>query len=111
MANVERAAMDHLFAERSALMSGNFSELAVLESQRDRVLEALQFGHPDADALARLRSVASRNAQLIEAALGGLRSAKARMNEISEVARELGAYGANGKRLDFATGRRFEKRS
>ncbi len=102
-----------LEAERAALLAGRLDRLAPLLAEKERlagILGRAAAGRPD--RLARLARLAERNQALIEAALGGLRSAAARVSACRGGAGQLDTYDAQGARQILAPGGpRVERRA
>ena len=101
--------------EREILLSGELELLPRLERTKALLLARLQASEAPADpaALLRLRNAASRNRQLYQAAMVGVRRARdlvaAMVNgQISE----FRTYGSDGKRAELTKGsKRMEKRA
>lgn len=85
-------------AERAALLSGRFAELAGLVRDKQVLADGLAGAtgaSPDAlkAVLARLRA----NQRLIESALGGIRAARQRLAAVRAIAEGTTAYTAEGR--------------
>ncbi|MDH3264318.1 MAG: flagellar biosynthesis protein FlgN [Paracoccaceae bacterium] len=85
--------------ERAALLSGDLAQLPALVAGKERLLLALEeaTARPDADALDRLKARATANQALLDAALRGVRAARARLETARAGGPALSTYDARGK--------------
>lgn len=83
--------------ERSLLLNGKLEAVTDLESRKLELAEQFQSDvAPDAAALADLQQKAQRNQTLLEAALKGLKSATARLQDIRKATLQLDTYTRGG---------------
>jgi flagellar biosynthesis/type III secretory pathway chaperone len=85
--------------ERVALMSGDLAQLPAFIAGKERLLVALEqaAARPDATALERLKERATANQALLDAALRGVRAARARLETARSGGPALSTYDARGK--------------
>jgi flagellar biosynthesis/type III secretory pathway chaperone len=92
--------------ERLALLSGDLAALPALIADKERLLGALGGGSaPDATALERLRYAAVGNQRLLEAALRGVSTARARLETVRSGGPALSTYNARGQSETHGTAR------
>lgn len=101
------AGLDRLLEqEREALVSGDLARLPALIADKERLLAALERGAPPgAAALERLRARATANQVLLDAALRGVRAARARLETARSGGPALSTYDARGKAESHAPAR------
>lgn len=90
---------------REALRSGRYSDLEGADADLEVSMQSLPA--LDAASLARLRRKAEENAACLLAAIRGIRAARRRVAEITEIVGGLGTYDSRGHRggTRAATGR------
>jgi hypothetical protein len=93
--------LDHIFA---LLREGNLDDLkgALSDLESDLAVTPVTGSPATESALAGLRRKAERNAACLKGAARGLRSARRRIAEVRAAATGLGAYDAQGQRLETA---------
>lgn len=93
--------------ERAALLGGDLARLPTLIAGKERLLLALEqaTARPDATALDRLRERATANQALLDAALRGVRAARARLETARTGGPALSTYDARGKAESHAPAR------
>ncbi len=83
--------------ERMALLSGDLPALPGLIARKERLLDDLRpGGAPETAALDRLRKAAEDNQRLLEAALKGVRAARAHLETARSGGPPLSTYDAKG---------------
>jgi flagellar biosynthesis/type III secretory pathway chaperone len=91
--------------ERKALLSGDLAALPALIADKERLLDALaDVPLPNAPALERLRNAAKGNQRLLDAALKGVRTARARLETARSGGPALSTYNARGQAESHGTG-------
>ncbi len=83
--------------ERRALLAGDLAQLPIFIAGKEKLLALLGTGPADAEELARLRAAAGTNQALIDAALRGVRAARARIEVARGGGPALSTYDASGK--------------
>jgi hypothetical protein len=91
---------DLLDLERRLILAGTIGDLARTNRQKTPLLLQLA-GSPDPKTLARLRTKAARNQELLQAALRGLEAAKTRIARLSLGGAPLRTYGPDGAAADL----------
>lgn len=90
-----------LQVERHMIKDGNFGALASLAATKDglmrELLEAPQVKPLSPEIFARVRAMAERNQQLIQAALKGIRAAQKRLDHIQRASKSLQSYDRLGR--------------
>lgn len=96
-----------LAEERQLLRQGALERLAPIVEQKRELVEELTENPPisGSDALIPLRALARSNAEMLQAASQGVRSALDRMSERAHVAGHLDTYDAKGRKHSFAAPR------
>lgn len=99
--------------ERSALLSGDMTNVAALMAEKEHLVARVAALDPaDQAAFDRLRRKLGRNGALLEGALAGLRAASRRLAELNDPAATGGTYDADGRRTEIAIlAHRLEKRA
>ncbi|TCO73353.1 hypothetical protein [Rhodovulum euryhalinum] len=89
---------DLLLRERAALRRADFPLLNALAEEKERMVAELA-AHPVTDpaTLARLRALAERNAELIEAVRRGVDAAMATLRRARQPAEPLSTYDQSGQ--------------
>lgn len=93
-------ALDHLLdRERAALVAGDLDSLPGLLAEKEELIDRLVGSErAETDSIQTLRGKASRNQQLLDSALDGLRAVTARMAELRRVRAGLDTYDMAGRR-------------
>jgi flagellar biosynthesis/type III secretory pathway chaperone len=101
------AALERLLErERAALLAGDLAQLPALIAGKERLLPALEHAaRPEAAALDRLKARAEANQVLLDAALHGVRAARARLETARSGGPALSTYDARGKAESHAPAR------
>ncbi|CUH86627.1 FlgN protein [Phaeobacter sp. CECT 5382] len=100
--------------ERSALVRGELKQIDALLGRKEAVMEKLNaIGELERDALNQVQSKVSRNQELLNSAMEGIRSVANRMAELRRVKKGLDVYDRSGRKSRYGTvmGQRLEKRS
>lgn len=84
------------------LRQGNFAAAAGLTEATEAGIRALA-GLTDADALARLRRLAERNARCLQAAAKGIRAARRRLAEVLAASSGLQTYNGRGETMQIGS--------
>jgi flagellar biosynthesis/type III secretory pathway chaperone len=101
-----------LAAERKALLAGELAALPDFVVAKERLTAALSSAPPEAGELVRLRVAAASNQALLEAALRGVKAARARIDAARSGGAALSTYDARGKSSTWGTGgSSFERRA
>ena len=98
------ALADLLERERNALISGDLDGLARLADEKERLIEDAT--DLNASGLQALREKASRNQELLNSALEGIRSVASRLDALREARDTLNTYDRSGQRQRIDTLRR-----
>lgn len=83
--------------EGDALRVGNLAALPEIAEEKTRLSVALTKQHVSQQQLEILRAKASANASLLAAAIRGIKTARARLDALSEVRDVLSVYGPAGE--------------
>ncbi len=86
--------------ERSALLTGDYPQLARLTAKKEALTEAIERRSDievEAGELRRLNHSLDRNLALLDAALGGARDAIARLQDLPRSASGFETYDSTGK--------------
>ncbi|MBY6066438.1 flagellar biosynthesis protein FlgN [Leisingera aquaemixtae] len=100
--------------ERVALMAGDLSKLEELLAKKEKVISKLNsVTELEREALELVQTKLSRNQQLLDSAMEGIRSVAARMAELRRIRRGLDVYDQSGRRNRFGTrgATKLEKRA
>ncbi|WP_299847505.1 flagellar protein FlgN [uncultured Roseovarius sp.] len=100
--------------ERAALLQGELDKIPVLLEEKERLIDALNAGQPDASlSLEELQLKVERNQALLDGALQGIRKVAARMAAFRRIRRSLETYDETGRKrtIQGETERRVEKRA
>lgn len=87
---------DLLSRERSALLAGRYDQLDDIAARKLDLLTSLAAKPPGREELVDLRDRLQSNQALTEAALGGVKAAKARIDALLSVETALTTYGRDG---------------
>lgn len=105
---------DLLEEERTALLSGDITTIERLLAQKEQLIDELstsdQAEHSSMQALA---GKVSRNQELLQHALEGIRRVGSRLSEMRRLKTKLDTYDAKGAKLEFTIDqkRALEKRA
>lgn len=105
---------DLLEAERSALLSGDLDQIGRLLNKKENLVERFSSSDTvDKENLALVAGKLKRNQDLLDQALGGIRSVAKRLAALKRVRQSLDTYNSRGekKSVDLATRATVEKRS
>lgn len=100
--------------ERSALVRGELKEIDAMLSRKEAAIEKLNaLGDLERDVLTQVQSKVSRNQELLNSAMEGIRSVAQRMSELRRVRKGLDVYDRTGQKSRYGTvmGQKLEKRS
>jgi len=100
--------------ERSALMAGDLGKMEELLAKKEKAISKLNsVTELERESLAQVQSKVSRNQQLLDSAMDGIRSVAARMAELRRIRRGLDVYDQTGQRNRYGTrgASRLEKRA
>lgn len=89
---------DLLDRERAAILAGRFDVLERLTAEKERLIARLVGTGKLGGELERLRTLAERNARLLEAMRVGLKDATDRLEEMRRKPGSLHTYDASGRR-------------
>ncbi|MEP2717363.1 flagellar biosynthesis protein FlgN [Pseudophaeobacter sp.] len=105
---------DILDQERSALVRGELEQIEVLLARKESVIAQLNtIDTLEREALSQVQTKVSRNQELLNSAMDGIRSVATRMAELRRVKKGLDVYDSAGRKARYGTttGQRLEKRS
>jgi flagellar biosynthesis/type III secretory pathway chaperone len=105
---------DILDRERSALVRGELTQIEELLAQKEAIIAQLNtIDNLERAALAKVQTKVSRNQELLNSAMEGIRSVATRMSELRKVKKGLDVYDRAGRKARYGTtmGQRLEKRS
>jgi flagellar biosynthesis/type III secretory pathway chaperone len=100
--------------ERSALVRGELDQIESLLSRKEAIIQNLNtIENLEREALSKVQSKVSRNQELLNSAMEGIRSVATRMAELRRVKKGLDVYDRAGRKARYGTtmGQRLEKRS
>ncbi|MBQ4825597.1 MULTISPECIES: flagellar export chaperone FlgN [unclassified Leisingera] len=100
--------------ERKALMAGDLGKLEDLLTKKEKVIGKLNsVSELERESLAQVQTKVSRNQQLLDSAMDGIRAVAARMAETRRIRKGLDVYDQAGKRARHSTrgGGKLEKRA
>lgn len=86
-----------LEAERQAVISADFEAVRDLETEKLHYLSQDKLGLVSPVQATCIQDALARNQALLQAAIGGLKQARARINQLHEVSRGLRIYDQNGQ--------------
>ncbi|QQA42990.1 hypothetical protein [Pelagovum pacificum] len=97
--------------ERTAILSGDFSELALIAEQKRLHLERLARNQVAESSLTALEEKAEQNATLLRSAMNGVSAAKRRLEEVRRVRNGPLFYAPAGNtEVRFTTSSHFRKK-
>lgn len=105
---------DILDQERSALVRGALDQIEDLLARKEKIIAQLNtIDNLERTALAQVQTKVSRNQELLNSAMEGIRSVATRMAELRRVKKGLDVYDRAGRKESYGTtmGQRLEKRS
>jgi len=100
--------------ERSALVRGELDKIEELLARKEPIIAQLNtIDSLERAALAQVQTKVSRNQELLNSAMEGIRSVATRMAELRRVKKGLDVYDRAGRKARYGTtmGQRLEKRS
>lgn len=100
--------------ERSALVRGELDKIEELLARKEPLIAQLNtIDSLERAALAQVQTKVSRNQELLNSAMEGIRSVATRMAELRRVKKGLDVYDRAGRKARYGTtmGQRLEKRS
>lgn len=100
--------------ERSALVRGELDKIEELLARKEAIIARLNtIDNLERRALAQVQTKVSRNQELLNSAMEGIRSVATRMAELRRVKKGLDVYDRAGRKARYGTtmGQRLEKRS
>ncbi|MFC4218347.1 flagellar biosynthesis protein FlgN [Pseudophaeobacter arcticus] len=100
--------------ERSALVRGELNQIQELLTRKEAIIARLnEIGSLERADLAQVQTKVSRNQELLNSAMEGIRSVATRMAELRRVKKGLDVYDRAGRKERYGTtmGQRLEKRS
>ncbi|WP_323776060.1 flagellar biosynthesis protein FlgN [Leisingera sp.] len=103
--------LDH---ERKALMAGDLGKLEDLLARKEKVIGKLNsVSELERETLEQVQAKVSRNQQLLNSAMDGIRTVAARMAETRRIRKGLDVYDQAGKRARYSArgGGKLEKRA
>lgn len=100
--------------ERSALVRGELTQIEDLLARKETIIAQLNtIDSLERQALTQVQTKVSRNQELLNSAMEGIRSVATRMSELRKVKKGLDVYDRAGRKARYGTtmGQRLEKRS
>ena len=100
--------------ERQALVRGELEKIESLLARKESIIGQLNaFEELERAELSKVQSKVSRNQELLNSAMQGIRSVAARMAELRRVKKGLDVYDRSGRKARYGTtmGQRLEKRT
>ncbi|KIC20657.1 flagellar biosynthesis protein FlgN [Leisingera sp. ANG-Vp] len=100
--------------ERTALMAGDLGKLEELLAKKEKIIGKLNaVTEFERESLAHVQTKVSRNQQLLDSAMEGIRAVAARMAELRRIRKGLDVYDQAGRRTRYGTrgASRLEKRA
>ncbi|KIC10372.1 flagellar biosynthesis protein FlgN [Leisingera sp. ANG-M1] len=100
--------------ERAALMAGDLAKLEELLAKKEKAIGKLNaVTELERESLTQVHTKVSRNQELLDSAMEGIRAVAARMAELRRIRRGLDVYDQAGRRTRFGTrsATRLEKRA
>ncbi len=91
--------------ERTALLNGQLDRVGKMLAKKTRLVENLNEQRAEPDEVKALKAKVSRNQQLLQGSLEGVRRVAERLEALRRVRDRLDTYGADGKRKEVATDR------
>ncbi|WP_293574060.1 flagellar biosynthesis protein FlgN [Phaeobacter sp.] len=93
-----------LDAERTALIGGDLHELEPLLAKKEKIIDALNMvGDLERESLQKVQTKVSRNQELLDSAMEGIRAVASRMAELRRIRRGLDVYDQAGRKTRYAT--------
>ncbi|KIC24253.1 MULTISPECIES: flagellar export chaperone FlgN [unclassified Leisingera] len=100
--------------ERTALMAGDLGKLESLLAKKEKIIGKLNsVSELEREALEQVQTKLSRNQNLLDSAMDGIRTVAARMAELRRIRKGLDVYDQSGRRTRYGTrnGAKLEKRA
>lgn len=90
--------------ERAALLEGDLKKVEAILARKELAIEGLNsFSDLERQTLSHVQNKVTRNQDLLESAMEGIRSVAARMAELRRVRKGLEVYDSAGRRTRFGT--------
>ena len=90
--------------ERAALMDGDLKKMEAILARKEQAIEALNsFSDLERQTLSKVQSKVTRNQDLLESAMEGIRSVATRMAELRRVRKGLDVYDSAGRKTRYGT--------
>jgi flagellar biosynthesis/type III secretory pathway chaperone len=108
-----RRLQDLIEAERNALLAGDFDRISDIMEEKQALVDDLDEGSVDSDALDTVRDGLRRNHELFDEALSGLRNVAARLGDLNRVRKSINTYDSEGRKrqIDAPAVKRLERRA
>jgi flagellar biosynthesis/type III secretory pathway chaperone len=99
------AALDSLLDdERKALLSGQLDRIAQLHDRKSELIDALNaLDRKEQEKVEQLSDKVTRNQELLNAAMEGIRSVAQRLAAVRQVREQLETYDAEGRKTSIRT--------
>lgn len=100
--------------ERTALMAGNLESMEDLLAKKEKIIDQLNsVSKLEREPLEQVQTKLSRNQDLLDSAMEGIRSVATRMAELRRIRKGLDVYDQSGRRTRYGTrnGSKLEKRA
>lgn len=100
--------------ERSALMAGDLGQLEELLAKKESLISQLNTANElERESLLQVQNKVSRNQQLLDSAMDGIRSVATRMAELRRIRKGLDVYDKSGRKTRYGTrgSTKLEKRA
>jgi len=92
---------DLLDKERAAILDGALQNMGRLAAEKQALMGKHELTAPNRQVLDRLHHKAARNQQLLSAAISGVRSVTARLEQLRTGKCELNTYNRDGKSISL----------
>ncbi len=99
--------------ERESLLSGDLQSVERLTVQKEALIERLKATAENADDLGRLKTDLTRNMELLEGAMTGIRAVSSRLEQLRRARSGLDTYDSSGRKshVSIVSGTGLEKRA
>ncbi|SFB05532.1 hypothetical protein SAMN05421688_2607 [Poseidonocella pacifica] len=100
--------------ERSALLGGELEQIAALMARKIELIEQLEsLEEADREQLSGLHTKATRNQELLDGSLRGIRAVANRLSDLRKLRREMETYDQKGQKnvIPGTPARKLERRA
>lgn len=104
--------IDLLAAEKSAIISADYTCLDELNLEKEHIFESFMMSGPNARDMGQVHEMLMRNQTLLASAINGVKTSRSRIEELKAVSEALSVYDHLGKRARVSTkSRDLEKKA